>query len=79
MHLGISQNKTVNSLFGHLQGIRTLKVSEGLIFHPSRSGLFLHEPLLCKFFDGKDTNSVCTALCFHVWCTDGLEPPVTEG
>jgi hypothetical protein len=79
MHLGISQNMTVNSFVGRLQGIRTLKISEAMIFRPSRSGRSLQELLLCKFYDDKDPNSVCTALWFHLWCMDGFEPLVTEG
>jgi hypothetical protein len=42
MHLEISQNKTVISFVGRLQGIRNLKISEAMSFHPSRSGIFLH-------------------------------------
>ena len=57
MHLGISQNKTVNSFVGRLQEIRTLKTSEATTIFPSRSGRFLRGPLLGQFYDGKDPNS----------------------
>ena len=35
MHLGISQNRTVNSFVGRLQGIRNLKISQTTIFRPA--------------------------------------------
>jgi hypothetical protein len=35
MHLEISQNKTVNSFIGRLQGIRTLNISEAMTFPPA--------------------------------------------
>ena len=70
MNLEISQNKTVNSFVGRLQWIRNLKISKAMTFRPSRSGLFLHESLLCKVYDGKDPNSVCTALGFRLWCME---------
>ena len=35
MHLEISQNKTVNSFAGRLQGIQTLKISEAITFRPA--------------------------------------------
>jgi hypothetical protein len=49
MHLGICQNKTVNSFVGRLQGVRTLKISEAMTFRPSRSGLLLHEAPSASF------------------------------
>ena len=76
MLLGISQN---NSFVGRLQGIWILKISEAMTFRPSRSGRFLHESLLCKVYDVKDPNSLCTTLWIHVLCMDSFELPVTEG
>ena len=76
MNLGISQNKTVNSFVGRLQGIRTLKISEAMTSLPQWTFLARTS---CKFYDGKVQTSACTILGFRIWCTAGFEPLVTEG
>ena len=48
-------------------------------FSPPHGGCFLHEPLLCQFYDGKVLMSTCTTLRFHLWRTDGFELLVTDG
>jgi hypothetical protein len=67
MHLGISQNRTINSFVDRLQGIRTLKISEGMTFRPSRSGLFLREPLLLSFMMAM-TQTACVLHFVFIYC-----------
>jgi hypothetical protein len=75
-HLGIGQNKTVNSFVGRFQEIRTLKISEAPTFPPA-TGFSCPNLYSVNFMKVRTPTVRVLHFVFHLWCTDHFEPLVT--
>jgi hypothetical protein len=75
-HLGITQNKTINSFVGRLQGIQTVKISEAMTLRPAVDFSCMNLLLYVLWWQGPKQRVYCPLLSSVAY--DGFQHLVTE-